>query len=154
MNDSSTISIERTQFSKRLVAVLLSSRGLAPSPTLLAREFNHFFSGKAVTVHAARKWLLGEAIPTQDKLQALAHWLDVSVDWLRFGGEGNADAPAVSGGQSRQAPGSNMDALLRLYMALPHRDRMVAKQFVTMLARQSRQTVHQENPLSEKITLP
>jgi transcriptional regulator with XRE-family HTH domain len=38
-----------------------------------------------VTVHAARKWLQGESIPTQEKLRALAGWLDVPADWLRFG---------------------------------------------------------------------
>ncbi|MFM7522905.1 MAG: hypothetical protein ACKO4M_01855, partial [Betaproteobacteria bacterium] len=38
-----------------------------------------------VTVHAARKWLQGESIPTQEKLRALASWLDVPADWLRFG---------------------------------------------------------------------
>ena len=35
--------------------------------------------------HAARKWLQGESIPTQEKLRALAGWLDVPADWLRFG---------------------------------------------------------------------
>jgi len=42
-----------------------------------------------VTVHAARKWLLGEAIPTQARLQVLANWLGLSAAWLRFGDAGN-----------------------------------------------------------------
>jgi hypothetical protein len=52
----------------------------------LAREFNLRYDGSPVTVHAARKWLLGAAIPTQGKLRALAQWLGVSAEWLRFGG--------------------------------------------------------------------
>jgi len=36
-------------------------------------------------LHAARKWLQGESIPTQEKLRALPTWLDVPADWLRFG---------------------------------------------------------------------
>lgn len=42
-----------------------------------------------MTVHAARKWLLGEAIPTQARLQVLANWLGLSAAWLRFGDAGN-----------------------------------------------------------------
>ena len=32
----------------------------------------------------------GAAIPSQDKLQILAAWLDVSSQWLRFGESNNA----------------------------------------------------------------
>jgi hypothetical protein len=69
------------------------------SPTQLAREFNVRFSGPPITVHAARKWLVGEAIPTQEKLRLLAQWLGVQTEWLRFGGEEitpNADIDPVS----------------------------------------------------------
>ena len=38
-------------------------------------------------MHAARKWLVGEAIPTQDKMRTLADWLMVPIDWLRFGND-------------------------------------------------------------------
>ena len=41
-----------------------------------------------VTTHAARKWLMGEAMPTQDRIQLLAEWLNVSASWLRFGEDG------------------------------------------------------------------
>lgn len=76
---------ERAEFSARLQQTL-AMRDYAPdSPTVLAREFNIRFSGKPVTVHAARKWLVGESIPTQEKLRLLAEWLSVSVQWLRYG---------------------------------------------------------------------
>lgn len=79
------VSNERQQFSQRLQMMLRQTHHSPDSPTELAREFNIRFSGPPITVHAARKWLAGEAIPTQDKMRALAEWLVVPVDWLRFG---------------------------------------------------------------------
>lgn len=73
-------------FAQRLREAL-ALRGRKPSPTALEREFNLRYLGQPITVHAARKWLLGLALPTQDKLQVLARWLDVSEDWLRWGHE-------------------------------------------------------------------
>ena len=146
----STISIERTNFSSRLTGALSSARGLAASPTVLAREFNRFFDGKPITVHAARKWLLGEAIPTQDKLQALANWLEVSVEWLRFG---DTQTPDAAGGADNQPPlTAKTEALLRLYMGLPHRERAMARQFISMLARQHRQAAESRTTAPEQIT--
>lgn len=78
---------ERLAFSERLKQALSNANYSPRSPTELAREFNQRFKGQSVTVHAARKWLHGESIPTQDKLRALASWLDVPADWLRFGNE-------------------------------------------------------------------
>lgn len=76
---------ERLAFSERLQQALRNAEYSPHSPTQLAREFNGRFGGHSVTVHAARKWLQGESIPTQEKLRALAGWLDVPADWLRFG---------------------------------------------------------------------
>lgn len=38
-----------------------------------------------MTVNATRKWLMGQAIPTMDKLAVLANMLNTSPDWLRWG---------------------------------------------------------------------
>lgn len=76
---------ERIEFCKRLQKALNDAEYSQDSPTQLAREFNLRFAGNPVTVHAARKWLQGESIPTQEKLRALAEWLDVPAEWLRFG---------------------------------------------------------------------
>lgn len=81
------ISNERDQFSQRLQKLLRDSHHSPDSPTELAREFNVRYPGAPITVHAARKWLVGEAIPTQDKMRTLADWLMVPIDWLRFGGD-------------------------------------------------------------------
>src|SRR6185437_4225807 len=96
-------SIEREDFSQRLQHALRNADYSPDSPTQLAREFNVRFAGRPITVHAARKWLVGEAIPTQEKLRTLAHWLGVPAEWLRFGGaletarsteNASAEAPA------------------------------------------------------------
>lgn len=76
---------ERLAFSQRLQQALHNADHSPTSPTRLAREFNLQFNGRPVTAHAARKWLQGESIPTQEKLRALASWLEVPADWLRFG---------------------------------------------------------------------
>ena len=86
---------ERKAFADRLVSTLRTA-GHDPSPTKLSREFNVRFPMNPVTVHAARKWLIGESIPTQPKLRAIADWLGVTPDWLRFGGESNT-AKALRG---------------------------------------------------------
>lgn len=41
----------------------------------------------AISVHAARKWLMGESIPTQARLRVVTDVLGVSAVWLRFGEE-------------------------------------------------------------------
>jgi hypothetical protein len=76
---------EREEFSGRLKSALRRARYAPDSPTVLARHFNEIYPGRPITVHAARKWLVAQAIPTQDKLRVLASWLDVPADWLRFG---------------------------------------------------------------------
>lgn len=84
---------DRQDFQSRL-ATALSAVGCQAKPTALARQYNLRAHGATITTHGARKWLMGEAIPTQDKLLVLANWLCVSPQWLRFGegriGEGVA----------------------------------------------------------------
>jgi hypothetical protein len=63
--------VERAQFAKRVAAALVA-RGMPASPTELQRAFNARNPKLAVSVHAARKWLMGEAIPTQARLRELA----------------------------------------------------------------------------------
>lgn len=75
---------ERAQFSARLQQALAAAGLPGAGATALARRFNAH-SAQPVTVHAARKWLLGEAIPTQSRLRLLAQLLGVAPDWLRYG---------------------------------------------------------------------
>lgn len=90
------MSNEREDFSSRLQKALKDAGYSAYGPTELAHQFNIRFSGHPVSVHAARKWLMGEAIPTQDKIRVLAEWLVISAEWLRFGGHHAYDGGPAS----------------------------------------------------------
>lgn len=72
-------------FSVRL-RTCLRERGINEGGTALARAFNFRSTGRPISLHAARKWLVGESFPTQDKIVVLAEWFEVSSEWLRFGG--------------------------------------------------------------------
>lgn len=79
------IYLERDAFCSRLRDSLQRQAPQALKAAALAREFNRRYAGEPITLHAARRWLLGEAIPAQDKLRVLADWLGVTAEWLRFG---------------------------------------------------------------------
>lgn len=51
----------------------------------LLLEVNSRLTKEPVTVHAVRKWKVGEAIPGDANLTILATWLNVAPEWLRFG---------------------------------------------------------------------
>lgn len=82
--DSKVADDERAKFSERLKKTLIAA-GLSTRSSEFARAFNARAGGAAVTVHAARKWLRGEAIPTHEKIVILGIWLGINAGWLRFG---------------------------------------------------------------------
>jgi len=86
---------EREEFSKRLRQALRQAGIAVNSPTRLAEDFSMRHADMPVTQQAVRKWLNGEAIPTQAKIQALASWLGVGTEWLRFGKEAAGAAHSV-----------------------------------------------------------
>ena len=75
---------EKREFSERLRAAMKEQK-LTVSGPVLEREFNLRWSGNPVRRQTVWKWLNGEAIPTQDKLQELAKWLKLDPQVLRFG---------------------------------------------------------------------
>ncbi len=121
---------ERHQFSERLQQALRSAEYSPDSPTQLAREFNARFTGQPVTVHAARKWLMGESIPTQEKLRSLAKWLNVTAEWLRFG-----TASANNSNTSLNSSDAKIIASLR---QLDEEKRQLVFQFIRLLVRMDR----------------
>lgn len=84
----------RIAFSKRLTQELKRIGQPIGSPTQIARIFNQHFSGQPVSAQTVRKWLLAEAVPTQPKLLALAAWLGVSAQWLRYGSGAKVESTA------------------------------------------------------------
>ena len=75
---------EKIEFGQRL-RVAMAQAGYPLRPVVLEREFNTRYWGRSVTLQAARRWLRGEAIPAQDKMQVLAEWLKIEPEVLRFG---------------------------------------------------------------------
>ena len=75
---------ERSAFAQRLQSALVAA-DVPVSATLVQQEFNARSGQPAITAHAARKWLMGESIPTQERIRVLAAWLGVTASWLRFG---------------------------------------------------------------------
>ncbi len=75
---------EKAEFAARLREAMTQS-GYPLRPVVLEREFNTRYWGQSVTMQAVRRWLRGEAIPSQEKLQVLADWLKVEPQVLRFG---------------------------------------------------------------------
>jgi transcriptional regulator with XRE-family HTH domain len=128
---------ERESFSERLQQALKNAHYSPDSPTRLAREFNIRFEGRPITVHAARKWLVGEAIPTQEKLRMIAQWLGVPADWLRFGGDGAAPSGEGANGAARFE--SADVKLIADLQRLDEHHRQLAREFIRMLVRMNHQ---------------
>lgn len=131
-------SIEREDFSGRLQQALRNADYSPHSPTQLAREFNLRFAGRPVTVHAARKWLVAEAIPTQEKLRTLADWLGVPSEWLRFGSD-----QQDTNQRGDSAPSSRFETadvkLVSELQNMDERSRIIAREIIRMLVRINRQ---------------
>lgn len=119
----------RQAFSDRLGESLKKS-GRSTSPTHLVTEFNAHFGGPKVHVHTCRKWLHGEAIPTQEKLVVLSHMVGVSPDWLRYGQETRMMEQDPPSAFSRPEL-----ALLADFRRLNERDKRVVRDLVGLMMR-------------------
>jgi hypothetical protein len=135
------ISSERESFSQRLRDALQAADHSSESPTELARDFNARFAGKPITVHAARKWLVGEAIPTQDKMRALADWLGVPVEWLRFGGE---ERQSENKSLNSGIHADDLKLISDLQLLTPG-DRQIVREFIRILVRTQRDRISSGN---------
>lgn len=76
---------EKQAFAQRLKQALKRSPKKVETPTELAMQFNLRHEGSSISNQAAQKWLAGLALPTVDKIETLAAWLNVSAQWLRYG---------------------------------------------------------------------
>ncbi|MDO5640616.1 MAG: helix-turn-helix transcriptional regulator [Neisseria sp.] len=85
---------DKSEFSKRL-RFALEAAGLAAAPTAdLANRFNLRHPNKSVSPQAVHNWLIGQSIPTADKIDTLAKWLGTTPEWLRHGRIANDGAMA------------------------------------------------------------
>jgi hypothetical protein len=76
---------KREEFRIRLVRSL-EKAGFNPRKAgELCTVFNQRYSSGQVTSISVYKWLMGESMPTEDKLHVLAAMCDVCPYWLRHG---------------------------------------------------------------------
>lgn len=119
---------EKTEFSQRLRKAI-EDAGYSLRPTILEREFNTRYWGRSVTVQAVRRWLRGEAIPSQDKLQVLAEWLKIEPHALRFGEEA-----ALSIRTKRKQWDEALDyrerETIEAYLSLPSPQRKIVREVI------------------------
>lgn len=83
---------EKHAFAQRLLLALKRSKKKIDGPAALALQFNLRHHNESITPQAAYKWLHGIALPSPDKINTLAEWLNVSPHWLRFGPDDVAKA--------------------------------------------------------------
>ena len=138
---------QRTAFSKRLMQELKRIGQPVSSPTQIARAFNKRFSGEPVRAQAVRKWLLSEGMPAQPKLLALAAWLGVSAQWLRYGAGSKIEVVSpLSDQQTRLLILSNEHAgiipLVDKLVRLSPRDIRLVEGMVKMLCAESEGSHH------------
>ena len=124
---------EAKMFSERLIESLLAA-GYASRPIVLENEFNQRYWGKPISFQTGRRWLRGEAIPTQDRLQVLAEWLNVDPHWLRFGEKLNGSVKqqrkrwdAAMTPEERQA--------MEVFLSLPPEKRKMVGEIIYALAK-------------------
>lgn len=124
---------EATMFSNRL-RDSMENAGYEIRPIVLEREFNQRYWGRSISFQAVRRWLNGEAIPTQDRLQVLAEWLNVDPHWLRFG-----EKLAGSVQQQRKRWDAKMTPqerhVIEVFMGLPPEKRKIVGAIITALAK-------------------
>ncbi len=87
--DSKIASEERLHFRDRLQSALRGA-GVPVRASTVTHAFNLRADGATVTTHAVRKWLVGDAIPTHERLLILANWLGVHASWLLYGDAENS----------------------------------------------------------------
>ena len=124
---------EKTEFSKRL-SDAMTQAGYALRPVVLEREFNTRYWGRSVTLQAVRRWLRGEAIPSQEKLQVLAEWLKVEPQIRRFG-EAVRDSVRLQKKRWDEGVGYVERETFDTFLKLPAIQRKLARDVIMNLAK-------------------
>jgi hypothetical protein len=121
---------EYFQFSERL-AIAIAAKDIKQSPTVIQNLFNQQFSGRPITAHTARNWLLGKAMPTQEKLVCLAKLLDTSPEQLRFGR--SSEKTLITDFDGVQTEVANVDQqFFKRYLALAETQRRLVRDVVAV----------------------
>jgi transcriptional regulator with XRE-family HTH domain len=123
---------EKVAFAKRLELALRRTSEPVAGATELALRFNLRHEGSAVSAQTAHKWLSGRAIPTSDKLDTLAEWLNVDKHWLHYG----PPPKGSEGAKQKTAPEGAVEEVLLLakkIQALPPHRRYLVEELINQL---------------------
>ncbi|WP_279628403.1 transcriptional regulator [Vreelandella songnenensis] len=120
-------------FAERL-KIAMESAGYDVRPSTLEREFNLRYWGKPITFQAVRRWLRGDSIPNQDKLQLLAKWLRIDPHYLRYG-EGSANNVSEPSAPWEVSSSNEERQILSLYRSLPTAQRKVVRKVLETFVR-------------------
>lgn len=124
---------EKTEFAARLREAMIAA-GYEPRPAVLEKGFNARFWGRSVTFQAVSRWLRGEAIPSQDKLQVLAEWLGVEPHLLRFG-EQALHSVRAKRKRWEEAVGYQEREVFEAFINLPVPQRKIVREVILTFAR-------------------
>jgi transcriptional regulator with XRE-family HTH domain len=123
----------KENFAIRLRDAMIA-KGLEPRPAVLERQFNLHYTGNPMTLHGVRRWLRGETLPPQDKLIALAEWLRIPPDELRYGAEIKAEIK-----QARQrwdeAINYQEREVIEAFLNLPAPQRKIVREVILAFAK-------------------
>ncbi|ENU26826.1 hypothetical protein [Acinetobacter modestus] len=126
---------EKTLFASRLIKAM-QAKGYEAKASILEREFNLNYSGRPMTLHGVRKWLIGESIPSGDKLLTLAKWLDVPPEELAFEKD-IQKAIAQRDARWQQDIGYRDKEVFEAFIALPPAHKKVIRDMIVALSNNS-----------------
>lgn len=124
---------EKAEFAARLREAMIAA-GYEPRPTVLEKGFNARYWGRSVTFQAVSRWLRGEALPSQEKLQVLAEWLGVEPHLLRFGEQAVLVARARKK-RWEEAIGYQEREVFEAFLNLPVPQRKIVREVILTFAR-------------------
>ena len=119
---------EKSLFAERL-GLAINNKGIKHSPTVLCNLFNSSWSGRSITPHTARNWILGVAMPQQDKLVCLAKLLDTCPGQLRYGRSSEKTMVLSNGNLESEISNTDQEFFVR-YLKLDDARKRLARDVV------------------------
>ena len=130
-----TMKDAKKQFAAHLKKAM-EKAGLEPIPSVLEREFNQKYMGTDMTLHGVRKWLQGESLPSEDKLEVLEKWL--KTDFVQFRPTVANKAPLQikeKAGDWRASIPVHEREIVEMFLALPTQQKKIIREVIQAFAK-------------------
>jgi len=123
----------KAEFARRL-KLAMEDVGLDPKPAVLERKFNlNYFGKKPVTLHAVMRWLKGESIPTDDKIEVLAKLLKVGAEELTGGAKAPLEVREDKGAWEKSSPQER--EAFEAFLGLPVQQKKIIREVILAFAK-------------------